>query len=316
MPAPLPPLNALRSFDAAARHLSFVRAAAELGVTPGAVSHQVRQLELWLGQALFERRAKGVALTALGRDYGTRLRAIFDQIAAATRGARQPAAMPRVVLRCQYSIAAKWLAPRLAGFRAAHPDIELRVLARRYYPDPRAEGADLAIYYSRGPMPGIRQDRLFAGDVVVVSAPQLAEALPRKPRPADLLEQPLLHTWTADRGWSEPDWTTWFAAAGIELPSAPAGLGFNLAHLTLEACLAGAGFALIHDVFAAPHLARGELLRPLALALPAPHAYSLLVPSAALRRDEVRRVREWLLAEAAEPGARRASRPRSGVGLR
>src|SRR5262245_5597007 len=91
MTTPQPPLNALRSFDAAARHLSFVRAAAELGVTPGAVSHQVRQLELWLGQTLFERRAKGVALTTLGRDYGLRLRAIFDQIAAATRGARQPA---------------------------------------------------------------------------------------------------------------------------------------------------------------------------------------------------------------------------------
>lgn len=298
MSAPLPPLNALRSFDAAARHLSFVRAAAELGVTPGAVSHQVRQLEAWLGQTLFERRAKGVALTALGRDYGARLRAIFDQIAAATRGARQPAAPPRVVLRCQYSLAAKWLAPRLAAFRAVHPDIELSVLARRYHPDPRAEGADLAIYYSRGPLPGIRQDKLFAGKVIVVAAPTLAEALPRRPRPADLLGQPLLHTATADRGWSEPDWATWFAAAGIELASPPPGLRFNLAQLTLEACLAGAGFALIHDVFAAPHLARGELVRPLSLALPAPHAYSLLAPSAALRREEVRRVRDWLLGQA------------------
>ncbi len=298
MAAPLPPLNALRSFDAAARHLSFVRAAAELGVTPGAVSHQVRQLEEWLGHALFERRAKGVTLTPLGRDYGSRLRAIFDQIAAATRGARQPAAPPRVILRCQYSVAAKWLAPRLAAFRAAHPDIELRVLARRYHTDPRAEGADLAIYYSRGPLPGIRQDRLFAGKVIVVAAPALAETLPRRPRAADLLERPLLHTWTADRGWSEPDWATWFAAAGIELPGPPPGLGFNLAHLTLEACLGGAGFALIHELFAAPHLARGELVRPLALALPAPHAYALLAPAAALKREEVRRVRDWLVAQA------------------
>ena len=299
MAGSFPPLNALRSFDAAARHLSFVRAADELGVTPGAVTHQVRQLELWLGQSLFERRAKGVALTALGRDYGARLRAIFDQIAAATRGARQPATAPRVVLRCQYSLAAKWLAPRLVDFRAAHPDIELRVLARRYHADPRAEGADIAIYYSRGPVPGIRQYQLLAGKVIVAAAPRLLEGLPAKPRAADLLHQPLLHTWTADRGWNEPDWTTWFAAAGIELPSAPVGLGFNLAHLTLEACVAGAGFALIHDIFAAPHLARGELVQPLALTLPAPHAYALLAPSAALRREEVRRVRDWLLGQSA-----------------
>lgn len=298
MPA-LPPLNALRSFDAAARHLNFVRAAAELGVTPGAVSHQVRQLEQWLGQALFERQPNGVALTALGRDYAGRLSAIFDQIAAATRGARKPGTAPRVVLRCQYSLAAKWLAPRLADFRRAHPDIELRIHARRYHPDPRADGADMAIYYSRGPVAGIRQDRLFAGRFMAVAAPLLAKRAPKPLRPADLIDRPLLHTRPADRGWSEPDWITWFAAAGLDVPVLPPGPVFNLVHLTLEACLAGAGFALIPDVFAAPYLAHRALVQAGGVTLPGAHAYTLLVPNAALRRDEVQRVRAWILRQAA-----------------
>jgi LysR family glycine cleavage system transcriptional activator len=294
----LPPLGALRSFVAAARHLSFVRAAAELGVTPGAVSHQVKQLEAWLGQTLFERQANGVALTALGRDYSTRLHGLFDQLAAASRHARGRDAVRTVAVRCQFSLAAKWLAPRLGAFATAHPEIELRILARPYDPDPRADGADLAIYYSRGPTPGIRQDRLIAGEVVVVAAPTMLEAAPRPLRPRDLLRQTLLHTRPVDRGWREPDWTTWFAAAGVETPDILRGPSFNLQHLTLEACLRGGGFALLVDIFAASHLARGELVEALDIRVPAPHAYYLMVPEANFR-DEVRIVRDWLLGQAA-----------------
>ncbi len=293
----LPPLGALRSFDAAARHLSFVRAANELGVTPGAVSHQIKQLEAWLGQTLFDRQANGVALTALGRDYSTRLRGLFDQLATASRHARGHDAVRAVVVRCQFSLATKWLAPRLDAFAQAHPEIELRILARPYDPDPRADGADLAIYYSRGPMPGIRQDRLLAGEVVVVATPRALEAAPHPLRPADLLHQTLLHTRAVDRGWREPDWSTWFAAAGVETPGLLRGPSFNLQHLTLEACLAGGGFALLVDVFAACHLARGELVVASEIRIPAPHAYHVIVPDTPLR-DEVRIVRDWLLGQA------------------
>ncbi|WP_181257300.1 LysR substrate-binding domain-containing protein [Pseudaminobacter soli (ex Li et al. 2025)] len=287
----------MRAFEAAARHLSFARAGGELGVTPGAISHQMRQLEEWVEGPLFERRANGVSLTETGRVFATRLGAIFDQITAASVAARAPGGASTVTVRCQYSLATKWLAPRIGKFRAAHPEISVAVLALPHRWSANERDPDLAIYHGRGTIPGIRQDMLLGGRLVVVAAPQVAALLPAAPTPADLLTRPLIKMDFAEPGWHDEGWEAWFAATGFGHLELRATLSFNLLHLAIEACIAGAGFALAPNFMVEQELAAGRLVDAFGISLPIRQPYVLMTPEASLARPEVEILRSWLLDE-------------------
>src|SRR5262249_42046850 len=171
----LPPLNALRAFEAAARHLSFLKAANELHVTPGAVSQQVKGLEVQLGIKLFRRLTRGVLLTDAGQLYAKRLGELFDGIDAATRDLRRGEASPVLTVSAIPSFAARWLIPRLGTFNAAHPEITLRVIAESALPDFVTTDAEIAIRYGAAEYPGLTAELLFPGIIFPVCGPQLME---------------------------------------------------------------------------------------------------------------------------------------------
>lgn len=300
----LPPLPALRAFEAAARHMSFARAGAELGVTPGAISHQMRQLEAWVEGPLFERQANGVRLTETGRAFAVRLGSIFDQITTASMAARSPAKTATVTIRCQFSLAAKWLSPRLGRLRALHPDIAVSVQALPHRWSAREPDPDLAIYHARGSLPGTRQDVLLGGRLIVVGAPALVAALPPTPTPADLLSCPLIHQRFAEPGWDDEGWEAWFAETGFGHLELPSSLSFNLVHLALEACVAGAGFALVPNFLVEQELADGRLIDAFGISIPVRRPYVVLAAEVGLGRPEVALVRRWLFTEAQYPGGR------------
>ncbi|MGN8020399.1 LysR substrate-binding domain-containing protein [Phyllobacterium sp. 22229] len=293
----LPPLSALKAFEAAARHLSFARAGGELGVTPGAISHHMKQLEEWVGGALFERRANGVVLTERGRVYSKKLGAIFDQITSATVSARSSEMISEVIIRCQFSLAARWLAPRMATFHTAHPDISINISALPHRWNAQDPSPDLAIYHSHGDVVGMQQDLLLTGHLAVVCAPGFLDTLPPHPTPADLLNQPLIKINFSEPGWYDDGWESWFIATGFGHLDLHFSISFNLIFLAIEACIAGAGFALIPNFLIERELLNGTLVDPFGIQLPVRQPYVLMTPEPSLRKPEVAIVRSWLLAQ-------------------
>ena len=293
----LPPLSALRAFEAAARHLSFVRAGAELGVTPGAISHHMKQLEDWVGGALFERRANGVVLTEKGRVYSKKLGAVFDQIMAATISARSSETTGQVMIRCQFSLASRWLAPRLATFHEEHPDIAISVSALPHKWNAQDPTPDLAIYHSHGAVAGMQQDFLLGGHLVAVCSSDYASKLPANPTPADILQHPLIKIDFSEPGWHDEGWESWFMATGLGHINLKFRLSFNLIFLAIEACIAGGGFALIPHFLIEKELADGRLLDLFGIRLPINLPYVLMTPETSLKQPEVAMVRNWLLSQ-------------------
>ncbi len=314
----LPPLAALRAFEAAARNLGFARAGAELGVTPGAISHQIKLLETWVGHPLFTRKAKAVALTEAGRALASRLGAAFDQITAASLAVRTTAEARQVIVQCQFSLAAKWLAPLMARFQRDEPHIAVTVSALPHRWDMRHRDPDLSIYHARDAVPGLRQDLLVDGHLIVVAPPSLVAALPQPATPAALLTQPLIHVRSAEPDWMDGGWEAWFASAGFGKLEPPVTLTFNLLHLAIEACLAGAGFALVPDFLVAEDMKAGRLVDAFGFTLQTRRPYMLMASEASLQRAEVRTLHSWLLAQRAVvswpvPNARSPASPRPGT---
>lgn len=291
----LPPLNALRAFEAAARHLSFTRAAAELHVTQAAISHQVKALEVHLGRPLFRRLNRALLLTEDAQMYGGGLREAFDMIDAATT--RLQAGDSRGVLTVSVlpSFAAKWLVPRLGRFRAAHPGIDVRLAPSTELVDFARDDVDIGIRAGAGHYPGLRTVRLLAEDMFPVCAPALIDGEPPLHEPADLRRHTLLH----DDGYAA--WGLWLRAAGASAVEAEQGPIFLDASMALLAAAAGQGVALARGELAAGDLADGRLVRPFALSLPAEFAYYVVCPEGYAERPKVRAFREWLLAEAGAP---------------
>ncbi|MES2939686.1 MAG: LysR substrate-binding domain-containing protein [Pseudomonadota bacterium] len=263
----LPPMQGLRALEALARHLNFSRAAEELNQTPGAISHQIKALEEALGVRLFERSKRAVALTPVGRRYAGEIRAALQKVSEATRELR--GARGRILsIDVLPSFASRWLLPRLAGFMALHPDVELRVTASQALVLPNTGGAELAIRYGRPPWAGVQAESLADEWLFPVAAPRLAGrgAAARKRLPEGV---PLL------RDAHEP-WPQWLKAAGEE----PAGHGFGARYdesaLLLQAAEAGQGVALARGLLAADALARGQLRRIGSVAVPSRNAYYLV----------------------------------------
>ncbi|MBL8663550.1 MAG: transcriptional regulator GcvA [Candidatus Odyssella sp.] len=290
----LPSLNALRAFEAAARHLSLTKAAGELSVTPGALSHQIKALEARLGAKLFQRTARGLAFTDLGRDYLPVVRDAFDRLAAGTETLFGAAQAATLTVSVSPNFAQKWLVPRLGRFAAAHPAVELRIAASTEHVDFAASDVDLAVRHGDGNWPGLAVAKLADEHVIPVASPRLAGGKPPLKRPRDLKSHTLLHA------PGPVDWRSWAAAAGLPDLDVRRGPRLDQASLAIEAAVDGVGVALARTALAALDLAAGRLVQPFGPALAAPFAYYIVCPAPVANRPKIRTFREWALAEAAD----------------
>ncbi|MBL6458766.1 LysR family transcriptional regulator [Belnapia sp. T6] len=294
----LPPLGALRAFEAAARHMSFQAAATELGVTPTAVSHQVRALEIACGRPLFRRRPRPLTLTEAGERLFPVLQAGFDGFAAAVSALREADDRRPLRVTTTNAFAHRWLVPRLYAWREARPDIPLEVIGTDAALDLHAGEADLTIRYARAAPPGLVAREILRDVFWPMASPALlARGTPIR-RPADLLQHPLIHM-----GWGEgmpdaPTWRRWLAEArridpGISEVGNAGELHFREELHAIEAVVAGQGIAVCSDVLAARELQNGDIVRAFGLALPGFGFYLAHLPDHP-RRSVIDVFTEWV----------------------
>jgi len=288
----LPSLNALRAFEAAARHLSFTRAAEELNVTQAAVSHQVKALEDELGMPLFRRLNRALLLTDAGQSLFPEIGEALDMMIAAVDRLHREDRSGELTVTTMDSFAATWLVPRLGHFRKAHPDIDLRITISDEAVDFNRVNVDLAIRYGAGHWPKLSVERLMTEEVFPVCAPLLVDSEPGLKCPEDLKHHTLLHD------DMRVDWRMWLMAAGQPDIDASKGPSYQHSNLVLQAAEQGDGVALARSVLVGNALAAGRLVKPFDVALPVRFAYYVVCPPANLGRPKVKVFREWLLAEA------------------
>lgn len=294
----LPSLNALRAFEAAARHESFTKAADELAVTQGAVSHQVKALEQELGLRLFARERQRLLITDAGRSYLEVVRDAFDRLAVGTNQLLQRQTAGVLTVTTSPNFAAKWLVHRLGGFADAHPEIDLRLSASLQHVDFSREDIDLAVRHGEGNWPGLHATRLCSEKLFPVCSPALMRGRSSLRSPADLQRHTLLHV--NDRR----EWAKWLDAAGVKGVDADRGPIFNQASMAIDAAVNGQGIALARTALAAWDILAGRLVRPFALGLKADYAYWIVCPKPTADLPKIATFREWLLAEAAEDARR------------
>ena len=294
----LPPLGALRAFEAAARLMSFGKAADELNVTPAAVSHQIHALEQFLGVKLFHRRNRSVALTASARILLPGLGEAFGQIRASVGRLRVRNNSGTLTVTASPSFAAKWLVLRLHRFQERAPDIDVRLSATDEVVDLTDGDFDLGIRYGAGRYPGLEVELLLQNEVFPACSPHLLETGPPLRTPEDLRHHALIHDQAVERDPLLPTWSMWLKAAGVRGMPATPGLSFSAGHLALDAAIAGRGVVLALSTIAAADLAARRLVRLFSLALPDPFAYYLATAPGALDRPKVRQFRDWLRQEA------------------
>jgi LysR family glycine cleavage system transcriptional activator len=301
----LPSLNALRAFEAAARHESFTLAATELFVTHAAISRHIRDLEEWLGVDLFTRTGRGVLLTQAGRQYAEQLTSIFDQLANATREAMASAKIRKLAVTVDPSWASRWLVPRLGHFSDAHPDIELFVDPNPAVVDIASSEFDIGLRVGQGNWPDLDITRIAEFDTFPVCSPKLLEG-EEDISPTRLAEYGLIHSYS--RQW----WTDWLEAAGVSGVDTSRGPVFQN-YMAIEAAEAGQGFALADMVLATDSLAEGWLLRPFDQIVREPGGYFIVRAKGTKETPAARAFREWVLAEMVETQRKFASlRPSQG----
>lgn len=292
----LPPLNALRAFESAARLGGFKAAARELHVTPAAVSHQVKLLETHLGLPLFSRHPRGLALTEAGRELLPQLARGFDHFARAVGGLRSGVAGGILTVSAAPSLAALWLVPRLDSFLRAYPEIQLRLLARERPPDLHAGEADLRIPYGMGDYPGLKTELLMRDAIFPVCAPSLLNATPLR-RFSDLRHHTLLQDIEVSPGEPTMTWKRWLRDAGVDRPLSGRWVEFSNSILLTEAAVRGQGVALGRSSLVGDHLATGRLVRPLKTQRPGDFAYYVVTTQAGAERRRVQTFLRWLRAE-------------------
>jgi len=294
----LPPLSALRAFEAAARHMSFSKAADELHVTPAAVSHQIHALEEDLGVRLFHRMNRSIELTASARILLPGLSEAFAGIESSVRRLRAHNDTGTLTVTASPSLAAKWLVLRLHRFQERHPEVDVRISATDEVVDLTRGDFDIAIRYGSGSYPGLKVELLFTNEVFPACSPQLLTAGPPLHVPDDLAHHTLIHDQAVERDPLVPTWLMWLKAAGVKTTPTTAGLTFNSMSLALDAAVAGQGIVLAYSNIAAADIAGGRLVRLFSLALPDQFAYYIVTAPGALERPKVRAFRNWLRQEA------------------
>lgn len=304
-PRRLPPLNALRAFEAVARHLSMKLAADELHVTPAAVSHQIKGLERHLGVTLFRRLNRALLLTDEGQLCLPGVREGFERLARAMDPLRARERRSVLVASVAPSFATRWLVPRLDRLAAVHPDLELRITAEMSLADFRRDDVDVAIRFGAGQYPGLRSVKLFGDTVIPMCSPRLTRGRGALKRPSDLLRFTLLHDDSLNTDSTAPDWASWLKAAGVDDPNPHRGPHFNQTDHALQAAINGLGVVLSRRTIAEGDMAEGRLVAPFDLQLPMTFAYHLVCPEMMADRPKVVAFREWLLSELRQPAATR-----------
>jgi LysR family transcriptional regulator, glycine cleavage system transcriptional activator len=303
----LPPLNAVRAFEAAARRGGFKAAGAELNVSANAIGRLVKVLENWLGVALFKRLARGVELTDAGRNYCSRAESLLDQLAEATADLKRLGNSNILTISAGPSFVARWLVPRLSRLAERHPGLEVRMLASVSLDDFTRERVDVAIRHGSGIYEGLRSDLLMREEFYPVCSPTLLARGPRLRKPADLSQHVLLHQQYVklhherDQGISDQlGWANWLAAIGTSGIDGRRGVYFSLSHLALQAAAEGQGVALASSVYLADDLASGRLIRPFGdLSVRGPDGFFVICPQPAADCEKIVAFRSWILEEAA-----------------
>ncbi|MET3909164.1 LysR family glycine cleavage system transcriptional activator [Bradyrhizobium sp. S3.3.6] len=293
MTARLPSLNGLRAFEAAARHLSFTLAASELNVTQTAISHQIRRLEDELGIRLFIRQNRALALTPEARDYLPGVRAAFNDLRLATDRLLRKDDDKVLTVSTLASLAAKWLLPRLTDFQEAHPGIDVHITTSTSLVDFQRDDVDAAIRYGRGQWPGLRADWLMADELFPVCSPSLLRGDKPLRQPEDLRGYPLLHTSNAN----SDDWRLWLTAAGLPADIArQPGITFDMIFMTIQAAIDGIGVAMGRTSYVSDDIAKGRLVVPFKIALPADAGFYLVSPEGRREAPKLAAFRQWMIA--------------------
>ncbi|WMC11423.1 transcriptional regulator GcvA [Oceanimonas pelagia] len=286
----LPPLNALKAFEAAARNLSFTRAAEELFVTQAAISHQIKGLEEFLGIKLFRRRNRSLLLTEEGQSYFLEIKDIFTAISDATERLLARSAKGALTVSLQPSFAIQWLVPRLVRFSEVHPDIDVRIKAVDLDEGSLTDDVDVAIYYGRGNWPGLRADKLHAEYLIPVCSPMLLMGTRPLKTPEDLTRHTLLHD------TSRRDWKAWFKQLDIQAANVNQGPIFSHSSMVIQAAIHGQGVALGHSVLTQPEIDAGRLVCPFEQVLMSKNAYYLVCHESQAGLGKIAAFRDWMLA--------------------
>jgi len=288
----LPPLTALRAFEAAGRLLSFTRAADELNVTQAAVSHQIKTLEEAIGATLFRRVHRGLLLTDTGQALLPAMTQALDTMAEAFDGLSRRSRPNQIAVTTMDSFASSWLLPRLLRFRKERPDLDVSISTYDGLVDLAADGFDLGIRYGRGDWKRVTAQRFMTEEIFPVCAPSLLEEGKPLNEPCDLGHFSLLHDDMTQ------DWNMWLQAAGVGDIDVSRGMAFTHSNLVIQAAREGAGVALGRSVLVQGDLDEGRLVRPFDLSLPAYYGYWLVTPPNIKPRRELKAFIEWLNAEA------------------
>ncbi len=307
----LPSLNALRVFEAAARHLSFKKAADELSVTPTAVSHQVRGLEDDLGFALFRRLTRALALTAEGEAMLPKVREGLDCFVDALARAQPRTRARRLFVVAPPTFASRWLVPRLRGFTNDNQLAELHLVgskgtidgsrdseSQKDRGDTGSDDSTVEIRFGTGNYPGLRVDRILSPTFIAVCDPQLTRCMLPLRTPSDICYHALIHDDTLPEDGERPDWTTWCKAAGLTGIDTDAGPHFSDLGLAMSAAEDGLGIAIAPQELITSELAEGRLVSPFDVRLTSPYGYFLVAREEIADRPVVSAFRKWLLAEA------------------
>ncbi|HEX5651294.1 MAG TPA: transcriptional regulator GcvA [Steroidobacteraceae bacterium] len=299
MPRSLPPLTSLRAFEAAARSLSFTKAARELHVTPAAISHQIRGLEQFLGVTLFQRTSRRLELTRDGHLAAEHFREAFERIARGVQALRQQGREGELVIGVSPSFATRWLLPRLPSLATDMPEVRVRLVTSTVPVDFDRDDIDLTVRFGRGSFDSVVNDELFNEVVAPVASPAFVRRHQLR-RPADLARVRLLQDDSMRRVGRPPSWTEWLRAAGEPGLEIECGLCLDDSHLALQAACEGHGVALGRLAYAVNDLAQNRLVLPFSRVIELDLHYHLVVPEARVKEPLIAGFREWLLREAQE----------------
>lgn len=298
----LPPLNGLRAFEAAARHLSFAKAAEELNVTPAAVSQQVKGLEAFYGVQLFRRLTRALMLTDAGQAALPTLREGFDKLAEGASRISNHQSGSVLTVSVTPSFGGKWLVPRLERFASAHPEFDVRIDASEALANFGGDDVDVAIRYGTGEYEGLHAMCLLADAAFPVCSPALLEGVHPLRTPDDLRHHTLLHVQWKMQSEMQPNWGMWLKAAGIEGIDISRGPRFSVEGLAVQAAIEGMGVALTLQSLVTDDLRNGQLVRPFPPSVidATRFCYFFVCPEAVLDVPKVKAFKDWLVAECAD----------------
>lgn len=285
----LPPLNALKAFEASARQLSFTRAAEELFVTQAAISHQIKSLEEFLGIKLFMRKNRSLLLTEEGQGYYLDIKDVFTSINDATERLLARGAKGAITVSLQPSFAIQWLVPRLNTFNLLHPDIDVRIKAVDQPESSLTEDVDIAIYYGRGHWADIHAEKLHQEYLIPVCSPLLLQGKKPLNNVDDLINHTLLHD------TSRRDWKRWFKQVGVKATNVNHGPIFSHSSMVLQAAVHGQGIALAHSFLAKPDIDSGRLVCPFDEVLVSKSSYYIVCRERQVDLGKITAFREWVL---------------------